>query len=96
MTFLKNDPRPCATLKQVFLDRFEGGVQGGRMGGGGYRRGWGGGLREGRLGGGGSKWGNSGWWWGGGVQVGRFGVLGGGGAQAPLTSPCPPLTIPSP
>ena len=28
---------------------------------------------------------------GGGVQVGRFGVVvvGGGGAQAPLTSPCP-------
>ena len=23
MTFLKNDPRPCATLKHVFLDRFE-------------------------------------------------------------------------
>ena len=23
MTFLKDDPRPCATLKQVFLDRFE-------------------------------------------------------------------------
>ena len=23
MTFLKNEPRPCATLKQVFLDRFE-------------------------------------------------------------------------
>ena len=23
MTFLKNDPRPCATLKQVFLDCFE-------------------------------------------------------------------------
>ena len=23
MTFLKNDPRPCATLKQVLLDRFE-------------------------------------------------------------------------
>ena len=23
MTFLKNDPRPCATLKQVFFDRFE-------------------------------------------------------------------------
>ena len=23
MTFLQNDPRPCATLKQVFLDRFE-------------------------------------------------------------------------
>ena len=26
MTFFKNDPRPCATLKQVFLDRFELGV----------------------------------------------------------------------
>ena len=23
MTFLKNDPRPCAMLKQVFLDHFE-------------------------------------------------------------------------
>ena len=23
MTFLKNDPTPCATLGQVFLDRFE-------------------------------------------------------------------------
>ena len=23
MTFLKNDPRPCVTLKQVFWDRFE-------------------------------------------------------------------------
>ena len=23
MTFLKNDPRPCETLKQVFLDCFE-------------------------------------------------------------------------
>ena len=23
MTFLKNDPRPCATLKQEFLDYFE-------------------------------------------------------------------------
>ena len=23
MTFLKNDPGPCATLKQVLLDRFE-------------------------------------------------------------------------
>ena len=22
MAFFKNDPRPCATLKQVFLDRF--------------------------------------------------------------------------
>ena len=26
MNFLKNDPRPWATLKQVFLDRFELGV----------------------------------------------------------------------
>ena len=56
--------------------------------GGGYRRGWGGGLREGRLGGG-VQVGHG--VVGGGVQVGRFGVLGGGrGAQAPLTSPCPP------
>ena len=23
MTFLKNDPRPCAMLKQVFLGRFQ-------------------------------------------------------------------------
>ena len=23
MTFLQNDPTPCATLNQVFLDRFE-------------------------------------------------------------------------
>ena len=46
----------------------------------------GGGLREGRLGGGGPG-GTS--WGGGGIQVGRFGVWG-GGAQAPLTSPCPP------
>ena len=23
MTFLKNDPRPCVMLQQVFLDRFE-------------------------------------------------------------------------
>ena len=23
MTFLKDDPRPCAPLKKVFLDRFE-------------------------------------------------------------------------
>ena len=37
----------------------------------------GGGLREGWLGGGRSKWGDLGWG-------------GGGGAQAPLTSPCPP------
>ena len=26
MTFLKNDPRPCVMLKQVFLDCFELGV----------------------------------------------------------------------
>ena len=60
------------------------------MGGGwgGDKRGGGGGLREGRL--------------GGGVQMGQFGVVvggggpgeviwgvGRGGAQAPLTSPCP-------
>ena len=56
---------------------------------GGSRRGLGGGgLREGRVGGegpggaiwggvGGSRWGDLGWW-------------GGGGAQAFLTSPCPP------
>ena len=25
MSFLKNDPRPCATLKEIFLDRFEAG-----------------------------------------------------------------------
>ena len=63
--------------------------------GGGYRRGWGGG--SGRVGwGGGSKGGSWGGGGGGGVQVGPFEVLGGGGAQAPLTSPCPPLTIPSP
>ena len=56
----------------------EGGFWEGRLGGGLGGAG-GGGVREGRL--------------GGGVQVGRFGVfLGcwGGGAQAPLTSPCPP------
>ena len=52
-----------------------GGVQGGAIGGG-SRRGLGGGLREGRLGGGGS----GGAIWG----------VGGGGAKAPLTSPCPP------
>ena len=23
MTFLKNDPRPCVMLKQLFLDHFE-------------------------------------------------------------------------
>ena len=39
----------------------------------------GGGGREGRL--------------GGGVQVGRFGVVGGGGARAPVTSPCPPSGV---
>ena len=38
------------------------------------------------FGGGGGRWGEL----GGGIQVGRFGVWGGGGAQAPLTSPCPP------
>ena len=54
------------------------------------RVGWGGGE---------SKWGNSGWWWGGGVQVGRFGVLGGGGEgghRFPLPPLALPLTIPSP
>ena len=58
--------------------------------GGGYRRGWGGG--SGRVGwGGGSTWGNSGWWWGGGPGGAIWGVGGGRrGAQAPLTSPCPP------
>ena len=30
---------------------------------------------------------------GGGVQVGRFGVVGGGGAQAPVTSPWPPSGV---
>ena len=59
--------------------------------GGGYRRGWGGGAPGGSV--------------GGGVQVGQFGVVGGGpggaiwgvgggrGAQAPLTSPCPPSNL---
>ena len=49
--------------------------------------GGGGGGREGRLGGGfrGSV--------GGGSQVGQFRVLGGGGAQAPVTSPCPPSGV---
>ena len=49
----------------------------------------GGGAPGGSVGGGGPGGAN----WvggGGGIQVGRFGVLGGGGAQAPLTSPCPP------
>ena len=54
-----------------------GGGGSGRANGGGIGGAGGGGLQEGRV--------------GGGVQVGRFGVLGGGGgAQAPLTSPCPP------
>ena len=44
-------------------------------GGGGLGGAWGGGAPGGSVG-------------GGGVQVGRIG--GGGGAQAPLTSPCPP------
>ena len=54
------------------------------MGGGREGR-WGGGAggamgggREGRLGGG-SRWGDLGWW--------------GGGAQAPVTSPCPPSRV---
>ena len=51
------------------------------VGGGGLE----GGFREGRLGGAGRE-GRLG---GGGFQVVQFGVLG-GGAQAPLTSPCPP------
>ena len=54
-----------------------GGGGGGGIGGGGSGRGDGGG-REGRL--------------GGGVQVGQFGV-GGGGAQAPVTSPCHPSGV---
>ena len=44
----------------------------------GQRLGGGGGLWEGRLGEGGSGWGDLGCW------------QGGRGAQAPLTSPCPP------
>ena len=73
---------------------WRGGSGRGGGGGGGSRRGWGGGgggggLREGRLGGG-SRWGESGWW-GGGSRWGDLGCWGGGGgAQAPLTSPCPP------
>ena len=39
----------------------------------------GGGGREGQLGGGGSRWGDLGWW--------------GGGAKAPVTSPCPPSGV---
>ena len=78
------------------------------MGGGGFREGeWGGGIggavgggASGRVGWGGgvSKWGNSGWWWWWGeVQVGRFGVLGGGGGHRfPLPPLALPLTIPSP
>ena len=46
----------------------------------------GGGAPGGSVGG----WGSGRVGWGGGVQVGRFGVLGGGGGEAPLTSPCPP------
>ena len=50
--------------------------------------GGGGALREGRLGGGPSAaiWGGG----GGGPGGAIWGVGGGGGAQAPLTSPCPP------
>ena len=63
------------------------------MGGEGYRRGWGGGgggLREGRLGGGGGPSGaiRGGGVGGGGLGGAIWGVW--GGAQAPLTSPCPP------
>ena len=62
----------------------EGAFKEGRMGGGGSRRGLGAGaLREGRLG-------------GGGVQVGQFGVVGGGGHRHPLPPLALPLTIPSP
>ena len=57
--------------------------------GGGYKRGGGGAL--GGSVGGGVQVGQFGVVVLGGVQVGRLGVLGGGrGAQAPLTSPCPP------
>ena len=56
-----------------------GGGGGGALEGGGSGRGdGGGGGREGQL--------------GGGVQVGQFGVVG-GGAQAPVTSPCPPSGV---
>ena len=52
---------------------------GGAWGGGSGRVGWGVVFQVGRIG------------VDGGIQVGRFGVWwGGGGAQAPLTSPCPP------
>ena len=58
-----------------------GGGIGGAGGGGSGRVGLGGGVQVGQFG----------VVAGGGIQVGRFGVLrGGGGAQAPLTSPCPP------
>ena len=57
---------------------------------GGSRRGLGGGgVREGPLGEGGSGGGRVAGG-GGGIQVGQFGVWGGAGAQAPLTSLCPP------
>ena len=51
-------------------------------GGGGIGGAMGGGIREGRL--------------GEGVQVGRFGVLGGGGHRIPLPPLALPLTIASP
>ena len=50
------------------------------MGGGVGRVGWGGGSGGSVGGGGGPRWGNLGWWWG-------------GGAQAPVTSPCPPSGV---
>ena len=70
----------------------EGGFREGRMGGGLGGAG-GGGLREGWWGGGvpsGAIWGGGG---GGGVQVGRFGVLGGGGERG--GTPYPYLPLPS-
>ena len=62
--------------------------------GGGSRRGLGGGGSGGSVGGGVSRWGKLGW--GGGIQVGQFGVWGGGGHRLPLPPLALPLTIPSP
>ena len=66
--------------------------------GGGYRRGWGGGGGgSGRVGwGGGPSGAIRGAGGGGGVQVGPFGVLGGGGHRLPLPPLALPLTIASP
>ena len=63
------------------------------MGGGGGGGGMGGGVQGGATGEGsrrGDRGGPRRVGWGGGIQVGQYGVFGGGGAQAPLTSPCPP------